>query len=108
MKKKKSKPFKFQVSFEDRTPTPDEFIDKFMVLAKLACDTGIERRLKSKTYKNEEEKITERIEEEKASRKFLSGLEKKLKADKELKKQIEESTNSKKSKKGKVWDFETE
>jgi|GEM_PF-3063373 len=96
MKKKKSEPLKYTVSFSDEIPSHDEFVDLFIGLAKLACDAGVEKRLKSKEFKNEEEKI----EENEISRKFLSGLEKKLREDKKLKKHIDERIAKRKLEKG--------
>lgn len=88
MKKKNSEPLKFTVSFEDRTPTKDEIIDTLMALAKLACDAGVDKRLKSKKYKDDEERMEEKIVENEISRKFLSGLEKRLREDNDFEKHI--------------------
>jgi len=96
MKKKKSEPLKFTVSFEDRVPTKDEFIDKFMAFAKLACDAGVDKRLKFKKYKDDEERVEEEIVEYEINRKFLSGLEKRLREDKDFEKHIEEKISKRK------------
>jgi len=57
-------------------------------------------KIKSKEFKNEEEKIVKN----EISRKFLSGLEKKLREDKKLKKHIDERIAKRKLEK----DFESQ
>ncbi len=53
-----------------------------MALSKLACDAGVEKRLSSKKLNSEEERVEELIIEDKISKKFLSGLDQRLREDK--------------------------
>lgn len=78
MKKKKSEPVNFTASFADKAHTQDEVIEAFIVLAKLACDAGVEKRLNSKKFNSEEERVEEMIEQKQITEKFLYGLKEQL------------------------------